>query len=428
MKFMHTFCRVLFIMVLIGKVFPNNAQTPTYALEQCRQMALTQNKKIKAAQFQIEATRVARDASKLNDKPNIDASVMAIHAGKPLNQLLPSVLGSGSVMVAQPIYTGGQIKLGVEANNKALEISEGQKAITEAELLVSVESAYWQIVQVKEKIVLAQKYKEMLLQLQKELKNAVDAGLTYKNDLLRVEVNLNEADLNITKAQDGLILAKLNLAQIIGQSNQIDFHIADEVNTFNVELLSPKVTNTEELRPEIQVLNKVMELEHIKTSLIKAEHKPQLSFVFSGFASVGNKVNFSNGDSFLGSYLGLLNFSIPIYDWGKNAQKVKEQELKIQAKKWELEESKELINLQVQSAWIQLNQTLKKIDLSNLSIKQSEENLRLANDRYKAGTITGKDVLEAQVIWQQAYTSHIDAKVEYKVSLANYKRAIGEIK
>jgi outer membrane protein TolC len=52
----------------------------------------------------------------------------------------------------------------------------------------------------------------------------------------------------------------------------------------------------------------------------------------------------------------------------------------------------------------------------------------LANDRYKAGTITGKDVLEAQVIWQQAYTSHIDAKVEYKVSLANYKRAIGEIK
>jgi hypothetical protein len=51
------------------------------------------------------------------------------------------------------------------------------------------------------KIVLAQKYKEMLLQLQKELKNAVDAGLTYKNDLLRVEVNLNEADLNITKAR-----------------------------------------------------------------------------------------------------------------------------------------------------------------------------------------------------------------------------------
>ena len=261
-----------------------------------------------------------------------------------------------------------------------------------------------------------------------ELKNAVDAGLTYKNDLLRVEVSLNEADLNITKAQDGLILAKLNLAQILGQSNQVDFHIADEVNTFSYELLAKNISNAEELRPEIQVLNKFMELEHIKNSIIKAEHKPQLSFVLTGFTSVGNKINFSNGDSFLGSYLGLLNFSIPIYDWGKNAQKVKEQELKIQAKKWELEESKELINLQVQSAWIQLNQSLKKIDLTNLSIKQSEENLRLTNDRYKAGTITGKDVLEAQVIWQQAYSSHIDAKVEYKVSLANYKRAIGEIK
>jgi hypothetical protein len=39
-----------------------------------------------------------------------------------------------------------------------------------------------------------------------------------------------------------------------------------------------------------------------------------------------------------------------------------------------------------------------------------------------------KDVLEAQVIWQQAYSSHIDAKVEYKVSLANYEKAMGEIK
>lgn len=428
MKLLHKFYRVLLTTVLIVKVFPNNAQTPTYSLEECRQMALSQNKKIKAAQFQIEASKVARDASKLNDRPNIDASVIGLHAGKPLNQLLPSVLGSGSLVVSQPIYTGGQIKLGIDANNKAIEITEGQKAITEAELLLSVESAYWQIVQVKEKIVLAQKYKEMLLQLQKELKNAVDAGLTYKNDLLRVEVSLNEADLNITKAQDGLILAKLNLAQILGQSNQVDFNIADEVNTFSYDLLAKKVSNAEELRPEIQVLNKVMELEHIKTSLIKAEHKPQLSFVLTGFTSVGNKVNFSNGENSLSSYLGLLNFSIPIYDWGKNAQKVKEQELKIQAKKWELEESKELINLQVQSAWIQLNQSLKKIDLTNLSIKQSEENLRLTNDRYKAGTITGKDVLEAQVIWQQAYSSHIDAKVEYKVSLANYKKAIGEIK
>ncbi|MFY7825793.1 MAG: TolC family protein [Flectobacillus sp.] len=428
MKLLHKLYRVLLTSVLIVEVFPNNAQTPTYSLEECRQMALTQNKKIKTAQFQIEASRVARDASKLNDRANIDASVVGLHVGKPLNQLLPSFLGSGAVVVAQPIYTGGQIKLGIQANNKAIEISEGQKAITESELLVSVESAYWQIVQVKEKIVLAQKYKEMLLQLHKELKNAVDAGLTYKNDLLRVEVNLNEAELNIAKAQDGLILAKLNLAQIIGKSNQIDFNITDEINTFSYELLAQKVNDSAELRPEIQVLNRVMELEHIKTSLIKAEHKPQLSFLFSGFASVGNKVNFSNGDSFLGSYVGLLNFSIPIYDWGKNALKVKEQELKIQAKKWELEESKELINLQVQSAWLQLNQTLRKIDLSNLSIKQSEENLRLANDRYKAGTITGKDVLEAQAIWQQAYSSHIDAKVEYKVSLANYKKAIGEIK
>ena len=41
---------------------------------------------------------------------------------------------------------------------------------------------------------------------------------------------------------------------------------------------------------------------------------------------------------------------------------------------------------------------------------------------------TGKDVLEAQVLWQQAYSDVIDAKANYRISEANYKKAIGDFK
>lgn len=128
------------------------------------------------------------------------------------------------------------------------------------------------------------------------------------------------------------------------------------------------------------------------------------------------------------TYYALASVSVPIFDWGKNAKKVKEQNLKIQAKQIQMDETKELISLQVQNAYLQLNQSVKKIHLSELSLQQAGENLRLANDRYKAGTITGKDVLEAQAIWQQSYSNIIDAKVEYKINEAGYKKAIGELK
>ena len=122
-------------------------------------------------------------------------------------------------MVSQPIYTGGQIKLGIEANNKAIEITEGQKAITEAELLLSVESAYWQIVQIKEKIVLAQKYKEMLLQLQKELKNAVDQAqreLANRFDFKNTDSSIEQKELVLTlrtSSEDRLRALKLLLEE-----------------------------------------------------------------------------------------------------------------------------------------------------------------------------------------------------------------------
>ncbi|WP_026993945.1 TolC family protein [Flectobacillus major] len=422
------YCKALAIVVIAGWALPCDAQTTTFSLQNCREMALTQNKKVKAAQSQISAARMASEATQLNDHPSFDASILGLHVGSPLSKLLPVASLNGSVSATQPIYAGGKIKLGKDASSKAVEISEGQKVMTEVDVLLAVESAYWQIVQVKEKVILANKYKEMLLQLRTELKNAVDAGLTYKNDLLRVEVNLNEAELNIAKANDGLVLAKFNLAQIIGQPNNTNFNIDDSVaGSFN-EIAAQPLDGIAENRPEINVLKKAIAIEQIQTQLIQADMKPQVGLYLSAMSAVGKNANFTDGGSTLLSYFGLFNISIPIFDWGKNAKKVKEQELKIQAKQWELEESKELINLQVQSAWLQLNQSVKKIDLSAYSIKQAEENLRLANDRYKAGTITGKDVLEAQVIWQQAYSNNIDAKVEYKINIANYKKAIGELR
>jgi outer membrane protein TolC len=130
----------------------------------------------------------------------------------------------------------------------------------------------------------------------------------------------------------------------------------------------------------------------------------------------------------MASYFGMLSVNIPIWDWGQKASKVKEQGFKIRSQQIQMEETKELISLEIQNAYLQLNQAAKKIELSGASLRQAEENLRLSNDRFKAGTVTGQDVLEAQTLWAQANSNIIDARIEYKVSEAVYKKAIGENK
>jgi outer membrane protein TolC len=420
------------VMIISTLVFSiaASAQSKVLSLEECRKMALENNKRVISAQFQLDAAKANYEVSKTNALPTMDASVMGVHLGEPFDKspLVPTDFANASLDVKQVIYAGGKIKLSKDASSKTVEIYQSQKAMTQTEVLLAVEKGYWQIVQAKEKVNLAGKYREMLKSLSQDLRNAVDAGLTYKNDLLRSEVNLNQAELNIIKANDALVLAKLNFSQIIGQHGDTNFAVTDEVGGDFTALSKIPDAGAADNRPEIDMLKKAIEVEKIKTKIIKAEVKPQLGLQLSGFSSYGENINFSNGNNNLTSYYSTISFTMPVFDWGKNKKKVKEQNFKIQSKQAELEEQKELIDIEVQNAYLQLNQSVKKISLSANSLKQADENLRLANDRYKVGTIIGKDVLEAQVIWQDAYSSVIDAKVEYKVNVANYNKAIGELK
>jgi len=397
-------------------------------LEEARKMALEQNKKIKHAQYNIDAARAVQEGTEGINKPAIDGSVAAFHVGKPLSNLLPAVGVSPSLTVTQPIYAGGKIRLGQSAAAKGVEIQEKQKALTETEVLLNVDKAYWQIVNVNEKIKLANKFKALLESLDKELTNSFDAGMIYKNDLLRVQVQRNDTELNLVKAGDGLVLAKMNLAQIIGAPADSDLTPGDSVIGSFESLPSQSFESAVEGRPEIELLKNVLQAQELQKKMLQADFKPTVGVLAGGFVGFGKKMNIETGGNSMASYFGMLSVNIPIWDWGQKASKVKEQGFKIRAQQLQMDETKELLSLEIQNAYMQLNQAAKRIQLSGASLQQAEENLRLSNDRFKAGTVTGQDVLEAQTLWAQANSNIIDAQIEYKVSEAVYKKAIGENK
>ncbi len=399
----------------------------TLSLEQCRTMALENNKKIKAAQYEVDASKQAAKAVNVSILPTFSSSLMGVHLGKPLSNLLPAQIGSGTVDVTQPVYVGGKIYNGRKAAAKAVEIYEGQKQLTEAEVLISVEKAYWQVVQVKEKIRLTEKYRDMLQSLHEDLKNSYNAGLIYKNDLLKVGVNLNETNFNLVKANDGLTLAKLNLAQMLGMANNSDFAVSDTIGDSYEMVSRPDQANVIDNRTEVKVLNKAIEVQKLQTKIIKADLLPTVALTASGMTSLGKKINMTNGKDQMYTYYAMASVKIPIFDWGKTSKKAREQSFKVKEQQVQLEETKELLNLEIQNAYMSLNQSVKKVELSKLSLQQADENLRLANDRFKAGTIVGKDVQEAQAIWQQAYSNLIDAKIEYRINQAAYKKEMGEL-
>ena len=415
---------LVFLMVFIPfqKV---NAQDNLLSLETAKTMALTNNKKIKKAIQTIEAAKSAKASVYASDKPFVDASIMGLNVGDPFNTLLPEFSANASLGITQVLYAGGKINSAKKITSKAVDLYTSQKTLTNSEVLLDVETTYWQLVNVKGKVTLATKYKALLTELLKDLTNLYEAGIIYKNDMLQVQVKLNEAELNLTKATDGLSLLKLKLAQLTGMPDA-NFIIEDTITNDIVLINETSKAVAIENRPEIQMLRNAVEIEELQAKILNGDRKPTIALNVSGIYANGKNINFTDASNEITSYYGLISVNIPVFDWGGRRHKVKEQEFKIAAQKLELEDTEELLSLQIQKTYLELQQAIKRVEITKKSLSQAEENLRLNEDRFEAGTVIGKDVLEAQVLWQQAYAELIDAKAMCKINEATYKKAIAE--
>ncbi|AJA67362.1 Outer membrane protein [Myroides sp. A21] len=415
----------IFLLAFLILLFGQAQAQQQLSLQEIKILALENNKKIKIVQSNINASIAANAVAKAAAKPTIDASVFGLYLSDPLKDMFPEYSANGSVSLTQVLYAGNKIQNSKKITSSAIELQHAQKELTEDQVLLNTEMVYWQVVNLKEKVTLANQYLLLLDTLKKDLQNSFDAGLIYKNDLLKVEVQHNEAVLNLTRVKDGLAIAKLNLMQISGL-NEVDFDIKED-STMDVQLISQSdITTAIDKRPEINMLNKTVEIQKYQSKLIGGSLKPTLAISANGLASYGKRINFSNGNNDMQAFVGLITLSVPILDWGGRKQKVKEQEYQTEVKKFELEEARELISIEIQNAWLMLNQSVTQIELSRKSLQQAQENLRLNQDLFEAGTVLGEDVLKAQVLWQKAYADVIDAKANNKIMEAKYKKSIGE--
>lgn len=413
-----------FMFVIVFQI--SSAQEKPLSLEDVKALALENNREIVKEQYHLDAAKAAHKAAKTANKPSLDASAMGIYVDNPPLGLLPDYTLYSSLGVSQVLYAGGKVGTAKKMAQTGVDLQTSQKELTQSNVLLQVENTYWQLVNVKGKVALAEKYQKLLNGLLTDLTNLYEAGLTYKNDLLKVQVELNQAELNSMTAKDNLQMLKLQLAQLTGLPST-DFEIEGTINQDTPLIEETLIDIAIENRPEIAMLQNAVKMGDLQTNLLKGERRPSLGISFSESYLYGDNINATEGKDHITNFAGLASLNIPIFDWGGRRQQVKEQQFKVEAQKAELERTKELVAIEIQNAYLEMNQAIKRVDIANKSMDQADENLKLHEDRFNAGTINGSDVLEAQVLWQQAYSDLIDAEANFNIRKATYFKSIGEL-
>ena len=338
-------------------------------------------------------------------------------------------LFAGAVMLTQPVFMGGAIV----AMNKMASMGEQLAAnTTEArrqQTLYEIDQAYWQVVSLRHKQKLAQSYLELVSKLDSDVKKMIREGVATRSEGLSVSVKVNEAEMTLTKVNDGLALSRMLLCQLCGLPVNDQLTLADEDNgDLSVSDDGQQVAARQgaENRPELKMLQNVVDISRQTTNILKAGNLPQV-LLTGGY--VATNPNLYNGfqRKFAGAWnIGVL-VRVPIWNWGDVAYKVRASKGATTIATLELDDAREKIDLQVSQCTFRVNEANKKLALAKASIERADENLRTANLGFREGVISTTTVMEAQTAWLQAQSQKIDAEIDVKLSQVNLQKALGTL-
>jgi outer membrane protein TolC len=332
----------------------------------------------------------------------------------------------GAVTARQPIYMGGAIV----AANKMADIaekiaSEDVRGMTQ-NTLYDIDKTYWLVVSLKQKQRLALSYRDLIQKLDNDVHKMIDEGLATRADGLKVDVKLNEADMQVTQVEDGLTLSKMLLCQLCGIPVTSDITLEDEdkemlnlVNeTAGLEGLTP------DNRPELNMLEHAVELGKQNTNLTRAAFLPHVALTGGYLISNPNVFN-----GFEKKFAGVWNVGvlvqIPVWNWFEGVYKVRASKTATNIARLELDDAREKIDLQVEQSRFKVDEAKKRLQMATRNVSNAEENLRCANVGFREGVMESTEVMAAQTAWQMAKSQLIDAEIDVKLAQVNLKKALG---
>ena len=334
---------------------------------------------------------------------------------------------AGAITLTQPIYMGGQIRALNDIAKYGQQLAEAGRNAAVQDILYNVDEAYWLVVSLREKQRLAVSFVGLVDSLRNSVQSLLNNGMATRSDLLQVEVKLNEAQIARTKVDNGLSLARMALAQLIGLPIDSPYTLTDEAQLS--EGAAPCLPQFDMQ----QVYQRRQDLEALRMSIhmLEGKEKLSLSSMLPKIAAVG-MYSFSNPNvihgfekRFGGGFSVGAALTIPIWHWGGNLFRYKADKSATMAQRLLLEDMEEKVNLQVQQARFKFNEAYKTLDMTRLNMEKADENLRQAQLAYKEGMANVDEVTAAQTAWLQAHSEEVDAEIGVRLCNAYLSKVLG---
>ncbi len=436
MRMKWTIGLILLAIVAGGTVWAQSLQEPL-TLEQSIKIALEKDLRLHSAMEGITGSRFRQKQAATNFLPQWTGeysysrndpavTVGAVQVALPTQRLTSKDLFNFNTVINQPIFAGGSILSNYRLEKYGVEISKGDVETVKRDIVLQVRVGYFNIL-TAEKLVDVAKQAVKQFEAQLEVSKAFfEVGIIPKNDLLQAEVRLANTRQALVKIENDLALAKSQFNILLRRDINEPLSVVD-ILEYKPSVLRLDDSLDEALRHRPELKNAALRVEQAKESVKIARSGFLPTISLSGYYGRFSEEFSLYGDlnSERWTFEGVATFNL--FDWGKTAYKVGETKVKVT----QAEDSKmqviDGIILEVKQDYLNMVTAERNILVSQKSIEQAEENLRMNEERYKYQVATATDVLDAVTLLAQARVNYYGALSDFNVAKARLDRAMGKM-
>lgn len=419
----HGITTAILLLTAVMTAFSNPAIPDTLNLASFVQLALTNNPQTKIASAQVLSSEASYKSTRSGLLPGIALKGQATEA-KSQNTLSGvdatneqySVGVSGNQLIYDFGKTGAQVR---QANYSLAAVRAADKS-TRLSVTTTAKTAYFNFLLAQKVLGVA---RESLKQSQQHLEDAqtqFEIGKQAKYAVIKAEVDVANAQVNLIKAENGVKSAMVGLETAAGVPMPATIRFLDSLDMHEDDMtLEKALSDADSLRPDLRGATAKVEVARSQIAASRASFLPNISGS-AGYSYQKNGTSDWRNNWSIGASL-----TQPIYEGGAIRAGVDQAKASIMQAEAVLDQTWQDARSEVSQAIIDKQDAQERITAAVKFIEQADLGLSMSQERFRAGSATFIEVTDAEVALVNARITHAQALYDYRVAHAKLLQAVG---
>jgi len=441
----HIIFYVLFLSLIVNTTLAHaqgikSADAPTQVLkltlDQAVALALKQNPTAQIAILTAAQSEQDKNIARADLLPQVNAKIsdeaqkvnlLAQFGGKTPFPGFPKTIGPYQLFSAGPTFGGPVFDLTLwkryQAARETMSASKANSLSTREQVILLVVSQYIGTLRAVANVLASQSRVELAQALYDQAADLQKEGVGTGIDTLRSNVELQNEKQRLIQAETDRETSLFGLSRLLNLDPRQPVELGDSLSFFDTP--QPEVETSLELalaeRQEWKALESQIKAAGSQKKAAQFSRLPSLRFD-GDFAYVG-----TSGNTTLPTYTYQASVNLPIFTGGRIHAEIVRADLEIRKLEQQQADLRNQIALDVKTALLNLNSARNEVQVANLGVVLSKEEVDQARDRFKAGVANNIEVIQAQDALSRANDNQIAALYRFNQARADLARSIGQM-